>query len=57
VDAIGAQTEIAKEEIIDGGGDYLLAVKENQGHLFEDFEYLEQGFAHVEHRYTRPYPS
>lgn len=39
IDAIGTQTEIAKA-IIDGGGDYLLSVKENQGHLFEDIQYL-----------------
>jgi predicted transposase YbfD/YdcC len=38
VDAIGTQTEIAKE--INAGGYYLLAVKENQGHLFEDIQYL-----------------
>ena len=39
IDAIGTQTEIS-ETIIEGGGDYLLAVKENQGHLFEDVQYL-----------------
>jgi predicted transposase YbfD/YdcC len=39
IDALGTQTEIAKT-IIAGGGDYLLAVKENQGHLFEDVQYL-----------------
>jgi len=39
IDAIGTQTEIA-ETIIDAGGDYLLAVKENQGHLFEDIQCL-----------------
>ncbi len=39
VDAIGTQTEIA-ETIITGGGDYLLSVKENQGHLFDDLRYL-----------------
>ncbi len=39
IDAIGTQTEIT-ETIIAGGGDYLLAVKENQGHLFEDVQYL-----------------
>lgn len=39
IDAIGTQTEIA-ETIIEGGGDYLLAVKENQGHLFEDIQCL-----------------
>ena len=57
VDAIGTQTEIAKE-IIDDGGDYLLAVKENQGNLFEDIQYLfavdaAHGFAHVEHSYAK----
>lgn len=39
VDAIGTQTEIA-ETIVNGGGDYLLAVKENQGHLYEDIQCL-----------------
>jgi len=39
IDAIGTQTEIC-ETIIEGGGDYLLAVKENQGHLFEDIQCL-----------------
>jgi predicted transposase YbfD/YdcC len=39
IDAIGTQTEITKT-IVDGGGDYLLAVKENQGHLFEDIQCL-----------------
>mgnify|MGYP005859171001 CR=1 FL=1 len=41
IDAIGTQTEIA-EQIVEQGGDYLLAVKENQGHLYEDLEYLFQ---------------
>ena len=35
VDALGCQTEIA-EEIVAGGGDYLLAVKENQPTLHAD---------------------
>jgi len=39
IDAIGTQTEIA-ETIVAGGGDYLLAVKENQEHLFEDIQSL-----------------
>ena len=39
VDAIGTQTKIA-ETIVAGGGDYLLAVKENQGHLYEDIHCL-----------------
>jgi predicted transposase YbfD/YdcC len=42
IDAIGIQTEIAKT-IIDGGGDYLLLVKENQVYLFEDVQYLVDG--------------
>jgi predicted transposase YbfD/YdcC len=56
IDAIGTQTEIAKT-IIDGGGDYLLSVKENQGHLFEDIQFLfavdvAQGYEH-EHSYAK----
>lgn len=35
IDAMGCQTEIA-EQVIEQGGDYLLAVKQNQGHLYED---------------------
>jgi predicted transposase YbfD/YdcC len=41
IDAIGTQREIA-QQIVDQGGDYLLSVKENQGHLYEDLEYLFQ---------------
>ena len=39
IDAIGTQTKIAKA-IIDGGADYLLSVKENQGHLYDDISWL-----------------
>ena len=39
IDAIGTQTKIA-EMILERGGDYLLAVKENQGRLFEDMQYI-----------------
>jgi predicted transposase YbfD/YdcC len=39
IDAIGTQTKIAKT-IIEQGGDYLLAVKENQGNLYEDIHDL-----------------
>lgn len=48
IDAIGPQTEIAKT-IIEGGGDYLLAVKENQGHLFEDIRLfgIKWGWGHI----------
>lgn len=39
IDAMGCQTEIA-QKIIDEEGDYLLAVKKNQGHLYEDIAWL-----------------
>ena len=57
IDAIGTQTEIA-EAIVAGGGDYLLAVKENQGHLFDDVHYLfevdaVQGFKYAQHSYAK----
>lgn len=39
IDAMGCQTEIAAQ-IVEQGGDYLLAVKANQGHLHEDIEFL-----------------
>jgi predicted transposase YbfD/YdcC len=39
LDAISTQTKIAKT-IIDQGGDYILAVKENQGNLYEDIHDL-----------------
>lgn len=53
IDAIGTQTEIT-ETIIESGGDYLLAVKENQGHLFEDIQCLfdvdiAQGMKYVQY--------
>ena len=37
IDAMGTQTEIART-IVDGGADYVLAVKENQPSLFQDIE-------------------
>lgn len=37
IDAMGCQKEIAKK-IVDGGGDYVLAVKDNQPHLLEDIQ-------------------
>jgi predicted transposase YbfD/YdcC len=57
IDAIGTQTEIA-ETIVDGGGDYLLAVKENQGHLFEDVQCLFEidvahGIEQAQHKYVK----
>ncbi len=39
IDAMGTQTKIAKA-IIDAGADYLLSVKENQGHLHQDISWL-----------------
>jgi predicted transposase YbfD/YdcC len=51
LDAMGTQTEIAKT-IVEAGADYLLAVKQNQGTLYEDiamlFEGLEQDEAYVQ---------
>lgn len=37
IDAMGCQKDIA-QKIIDGGGDYILAVKDNQPHLLEDIQ-------------------
>lgn len=37
IDAMGCQTAIA-EEIIDKGGDYVLALKGNQDHLSDEVE-------------------
>ena len=39
IDAMGCQTEIA-HQIVARQGDYVLAVKENQGHLHQDIAYL-----------------
>ena len=39
IDAMGCQTAIA-EQIVEQGGDYLLAVKGNQKHLYEDIQHL-----------------
>jgi predicted transposase YbfD/YdcC len=57
IDAIGTQTEIA-EQIVNQGGGYLLAVKENQPHLHEDIQLFFQlarqnEFAKVTHTYHR----
>jgi predicted transposase YbfD/YdcC len=57
IDAMGCQTEIA-EKIIQRGADYVLAVKENQGKLYEDVKDLfagadEVAFREVPHDYTR----
>jgi predicted transposase YbfD/YdcC len=57
IDALGTQTKIA-QTIIDGGGDYILAVKENQGKLYQDvlglFEYDQQhGFKDAPYDYAK----
>ena len=54
IDAMGCQTEIA-QKIVDGKGDYVLAVKDNQPKLFEAIteffsEHLEEDMCHVSHR-------
>ena len=43
VDALGTQTQIAKA-IVQGGADYVLALKGNQGTLYEDVVWLFEGF-------------
>ena len=57
IDAMGCQTKIA-EQIIDQGADYVLAVKENQSHLYEDIDLFFQlahqnDFQRVNHTYDR----
>jgi len=57
IDAIGCQTEIA-QAIVDLDADYVLAVKENQGHLYEDVKGLfdaaqELNFKDVPHDYCK----
>ena len=44
IDAMGCQREIARQ-ITDGGADYMLAVKENQGQLHEGIRDLFEGAA------------
>ncbi len=39
IDAMGCQTSIA-EKTIDRSADYVLALKENQGHMYEDVKHL-----------------
>jgi len=54
IDAMGCQTEIA-QKIVDGKGDYVLAVKDNQPKLYEAIteffsEHLEEDMCQVSHR-------
>ena len=44
IDAMGCQREIA-QQITDGGADYVLAVKENQGQLYQGIQDLFEGAA------------
>lgn len=44
MDALNTQTAIAKQ-IVDANADYILAVKKNQGTLYEDLELLFKGFS------------
>ena len=46
IDAMGTQTAIA-EKIVDGGADYILALKGNQGTLLQDAELMEREAAPV----------
>ena len=53
IDAMGTQTAIA-QQIIEQGGDYVLALKANQGNLFEDVQQLfewakARAFKDIEH--------
>ena len=57
IDAIGCQTALA-DVIVQQGGDYLLAVKENQAQLYQDVRdlfagCLEVNFRQVPHDYHR----
>lgn len=57
IDAIGTQTQIASQ-IIGEGGDYALALKENQGTMYEGVSEtftlaLKDYFAHIQHGYHR----
>ena len=47
VDAIGCQRELAAQ-VVEQGGDYLLALKENQAHLHEDVESLFEWADNIE---------
>jgi predicted transposase YbfD/YdcC len=52
IDAMGTQTKIA-DQIIEQKGDYALALKENQGNLYEEVKATfalaaKEGFAHVQ---------
>ncbi len=57
IDAMGCQKEIARQ-IVAGGGEYVLALKANQGGLYEDVaeffaDARARGFAEVAHGFHR----
>lgn len=57
IDAMGCQTEIAAQ-IVDQEGDYVLALKANQGNLYEDSFFLfmqlqQQAFQNADYDYHR----
>jgi len=57
IDAMGTQKDIA-QQICNKGGDYVLALKGNQGHLLEDTDMfvqdaLQTEFLYVEHDYVK----
>lgn len=57
IDAMGTQTHIAKT-IVDAQADYVLSVKENQGHLYEDISVLfvvdqAHDFKYAEYEYKK----
>ena len=47
IDAMGATPKIA-QAVLDGGADYLLALKANQGHLFEEAELYFRDADHLQ---------
>ena len=57
IDAMGTQTNIAKT-IVEAQADYVLSVKENQGHLYEDISVLfavdqAHDFKYAEYEYKK----
>jgi predicted transposase YbfD/YdcC len=55
IDAMGCQKEIARQ-VVAGGGDYVLAVKDNQPHLLEDIQQtigriLDEGVEGVDYEF------
>ena len=59
IDAIGCQTKIAKA-IVDAEGDYILALKENQGRLYQDValafeDALQNGWQDISHDYHQTF--